>query len=590
MTSFSAEPASTVTAGTHGRIAALTTGGWVVAWNATGADGNAEVHAQVYDPSGAKAGGEITVFSAAQDAPGTTFNIGEVAQLPDASFVVLASTIWQLEPPHAAPNQIALFGQRVSSAGALVGAPIQVASAVQDHDSFSAGPTFQLRGGGWMTIAEDTNWGIPPFGTSSRLHTFDEAGNPIAVSDPLVGWDPPFAGKFVNGNLLVASENYSPGPWSFSWEVVTPLGQVLSSANVRSTQSFGQTFVKAASVLSNGMGVILWGEATSGDPVLHMQFVDSQGRAQQDITMPPIDGSDFGITSLLGGGFLLTWSRDAGNGNVQVFGQHHDVNGSADGNVVLLDPEVAAYRAYDSYYAGDLPYEVLATPDGGFELLTAAAGGAAVNIQKFDAIPDSSGGGTPGAISVNGGPTAIPSGNFTITGSAGIDTIAMAGAHTDYNVNATSISGTGATDALSGIERINFSDGFAIALDVNGDAGEAYRLYQAAFDRAPDLPGLGYHINDLDHGVPLWLVAQHFIDSPEFQSKYGATTNTQFITLLYENVLHREPEPGGMQYHQDEFARGETRADMLTHFSESPENQAYVIGAIGNGMLYVPLG
>ena len=31
----------------------------------------------------------------------------------------------------------------------------------------------------------------------------------------------------------------------------------------------------------------------------------------------------------------------------------------------------------------------------------------------------------------------------------------------------------------------------------------------------------------------------------------------------------------------------DTRADMLTHFSESPENQANVIGQIDNGMLFI---
>jgi hypothetical protein len=35
----------------------------------------------------------------------------------------------------------------------------------------------------------------------------------------------------------------------------------------------------------------------------------------------------------------------------------------------------------------------------------------------------------------------------------------------------------------------------AVALDVDGAAGQAYRLYQAAFDRAPDKNGLGYWIN-----------------------------------------------------------------------------------------------
>ncbi len=54
-------------------------------------------------------------------------------------------------------------------------------------------------------------------------------------------------------------------------------------------------------------------------------------------------------------------------------------------------------------------------------------------------------------------------------------------------------------------------------------------------------------------------------------------------------MLHRAPDTGGLQFHLDEFAHGESRADMLIHFSESPENQANVIGQIDNGMLYVPI-
>jgi serralysin len=94
-------------------------------------------------------------------------------------------------------------------------------------------------------------------------------------------------------------------------------------------------------------------------------------------------------------------------------------------------------------------------------------------------------------------------------------------------------------------------------------------------------------MHDLDIGVSLQQVASNFIASPEFQATYVSVDNTRFITLLYRNVLHREPDDAGLQYHLNEFAQGETRADMLIHFSESPENQANVIGEIQDGMVYV---
>jgi Ca2+-binding RTX toxin-like protein len=143
---------------------------------------------------------------------------------------------------------------------------------------------------------------------------------------------------------------------------------------------------------------------------------------------------------------------------------------------------------------------------------------------------------------------------------------------------------------LQDIERISYSDGTGIALDIHGNAGQAYRLYQAAFDRAPDLGGMGYQMNALDTGLTLAQVATNFIASPEFQSKYGNVDDAQFIALLYRNVLDRDPDAGGLQYHLNELASNQTRADVLVHFSESPENQANVIGAIADGIQYFTAG
>lgn len=112
-------------------------------------------------------------------------------------------------------------------------------------------------------------------------------------------------------------------------------------------------------------------------------------------------------------------------------------------------------------------------------------------------------------------------------------------------------------------------------------------LYQAAFNRAPDLAGLGYQMTALDNGLTLVQVANNFIASPEFQRTYGAVNDTQFVTLLYQNVLHRAPDASGLQYHLTELQSwGQSRAGVLTHFSESPENQANVMGAIQNGIVY----
>lgn len=138
---------------------------------------------------------------------------------------------------------------------------------------------------------------------------------------------------------------------------------------------------------------------------------------------------------------------------------------------------------------------------------------------------------------------------------------------------------------LLNVERATFGN-VNFAFDIDGHAGQAYRLYQAAFDRKPDLGGMGFQMNALDTGLTLSQVAANFIASPEFQAKYGAVDNTQFIALLYQHVLHRAPDDDGLQWHLSELEHGYSRADVLTFFSESPENQANVIGDISAGIQY----
>ena len=143
-------------------------------------------------------------------------------------------------------------------------------------------------------------------------------------------------------------------------------------------------------------------------------------------------------------------------------------------------------------------------------------------------------------------------------------------------------------DQLIGIERIHFSD-VNVALNTSGIAGQAYRLYKAAFDREAEAAGLGFWIHTLDQGASLNQVADGFIGSTEFESRYGAKpSDDAFIELLYENVLDRAPDESGYAYWQDAMTQGMSRAELLIAFSESTENQANVQGLIANGIEYIP--
>jgi hypothetical protein len=178
----------------------------------------------------------------------------------------------------------------------------------------------------------------------------------------------------------------------------------------------------------------------------------------------------------------------------------------------------------------------------------------------------------------------------TIDGGTGIDTLAIFGLSSQYTITHTATGFTihhasQGSQWVTNVERLMFTDGM-VALDIQGDAGMAYRLYQAAFNRTPDLAGLGFQMSALDNGLHLAQVAGNFIASPEFQSTYGNLSNEQFVRQLYANVLHREAEVEGYAYHLNHLNNGFTRADVLVGFSESPENQAALIGATQDGMIY----
>lgn len=144
---------------------------------------------------------------------------------------------------------------------------------------------------------------------------------------------------------------------------------------------------------------------------------------------------------------------------------------------------------------------------------------------------------------------------------------------------------------LQNEQRLQFTD-VNVALDIAAGevAGQAFRLYQAAFDRKPDLTGLGYWIKDMDNGSSLTTVAAGFFQSPEFQKLYGSNPSTMtLITNFYNNVLHRAPDQAGFDYWAAEFNTGKiTPAGALASFCESTENQALVIGSIQNGIEYTP--
>ncbi len=125
------------------------------------------------------------------------------------------------------------------------------------------------------------------------------------------------------------------------------------------------------------------------------------------------------------------------------------------------------------------------------------------------------------------------------------------------------------------------------AFDVGGNAGQVYRLYDL-FDRAPDVVGSSFWVEQLDEGGNLGAIASGFLFSAEFTSRFGAVdslTNEQYVDALYLGVLERSADADGRAFFVDALDEGTSRESILISFTESVENQAQNATVLRNGIL-----
>ncbi len=259
----------------------------------------------------------------------------------------------------------------------------------------------------------------------------------------------------------------------------------------------------------------------------------------------------------------------------------------------------------------------------GFEWLGKPAAGVIANYWSDGAIPppiDAS-----AALNPNGtfaGTTASPNilvggyqndtfynlgGVYQISGGGGVDTVNYSAGSTSFTLTTTT-DGLVVTDktAAEGTGTLHLVDG---SIQVGNDAvqlvfadrtitavisGSTYEsvalLYQGALGRTPDAGGLSgwdaiaaalpasaqalgaYALSDVSGNYNTTLsIAAGFTNSPEFIAKYGALTNTQFVTQLYANILDRSPDTAGFNGWMSQLSSGTTREHVLVGFADSAE-------------------
>jgi hypothetical protein len=213
-----------------------------------------------------------------------------------------------------------------------------------------------------------------------------------------------------------------------------------------------------------------------------------------------------------------------------------------------------------------------------------------VPLMKWGGTLNLSGPAVTGASAPGGG------GNLSVDGGAGIDTLMVDGDRSGFGISVAGanavvnrISG-GETLQLSNVERLDFQSGPSHALDMNGHAGTAVEIISALFGQSfvgnTTIVGIG--ISLLDAGMtPLQLVALAE-STARFQQLAGSSSNTDFVKLVYQNVVGVAPDASQLDSFVSLLNSGTfTQASLGLLAAEHSLNQAHLVGVMQAGVDFV---
>lgn len=193
-------------------------------------------------------------------------------------------------------------------------------------------------------------------------------------------------------------------------------------------------------------------------------------------------------------------------------------------------------------------------------------------------------------------------GNDTLWGGAGLDlavfnfpkaqaTISRAAG----NSGSVRITGPGGeADDLSQIERLEFSDRH-VALDLSGAAGSTARLVGALFGPTqlsnPRL--VGEWLAVLDSGVTLQTAVGQAVSSSTFLAAAGTRSNTDFVKLVYKNVVGQGPDAASLAHYAgllDQGVYSQSSLALLAVELDLTGQQIDLVGLANHGLEYFPGG
>ncbi len=186
-----------------------------------------------------------------------------------------------------------------------------------------------------------------------------------------------------------------------------------------------------------------------------------------------------------------------------------------------------------------------------------------------------------------------------IDGGAGIDTAVYLAGRATYSLardgSGWTVSSSAAdTDSLLSIERVRFADK-ALAFDtaVDGHAGQVAQILRALFGASavanPTFAGIGLSLRDA--GMSYADIVALAIGTPIFEQLAGSRSNTDFVRLVYKNVIGSDAPPEALAQFVGLLDNGtytQASLGLLACQIEFNTQSVELVGLAGTGLEFVP--
>ena len=192
-------------------------------------------------------------------------------------------------------------------------------------------------------------------------------------------------------------------------------------------------------------------------------------------------------------------------------------------------------------------------------------------------------------------------GDDRLDGGEGLDRARFEGLMSDYRITigsgsttVTDSAGGDGTDTLIGIERISFADK-GVAYDLDGHAGSVAKILGALFGKAylanREFVGIGLGL--LDAGTSYADLVALALGTEVFAQLAGSRSNTDFVNLVYRNVVGSLPGPADLGYFVNLLDSGtDTQVSLALLACETELNKVHIdlVGLPLTGIEFAPGG